>query len=363
MNIIFAGGGTAGHINPSLAVAKRLSQNDKIRFISREGGTENALIEKEGFALSTVKVSGLSGGIVNACRALSRLPHASRQVEDIFDEFSPDLVFATGGYVSYPVLRVAIKRGIPTVLHESNVRAGLVTRLLAGRVSRLLLPDESLDKKLALQKNALRCPTPIKREFFEIGYAEARRRLGICSAERLIVSFGGSLGAEKLNSAVISLISEYSRKRSRIRHIHGVGERFFEKIKKSDASLTQGVGGCFVVPYIYDMPLYLNAADLVICRAGASTVAELSACRVPSILVPSPNVKDDHQTKNALSHARSNPCKVITEGELSVESLRLAAEELLNDNSLRKSIINLRNSPRTSGDGGQKIVDIIRELV
>lgn len=363
MKILFVGGGTAGHIMPALSLAERLSSQDSACFILREGGKENEPVYNAGYPTRHLKVYGLGGGIFSRLKGISALPSAIRDAKKFIRELSPDVVFATGGYVSYPALKAARRLGIPTVIHESNIKSGQVTRLLGGKADLLFLPEGTLDKGLARSRGARVAGTPVRRAFYELGYLDARKKLGITENQRLIISQGGSLGAERLNSACLSLMRALSSKRRDIIHIHSTGVRYFDKIKSESADISRLCDGCKILPYIDDMPLYLSAADLVICRAGASSIAELIACRTPAILIPSPNVKDDHQSKNARGLLKDLPSVVIAESELNEELLYNSATRLLNDKSLRKSLYKNTRAQKLKRDEAEKILAEIRKLV
>ncbi len=360
MKIVFAGGGTAGHISPSLAVAERLSSQDEAYFISREGGSENRVIEALGYPLFTLKVKGLSGGARGAMQAIRLLPSAKRDAERLLLQIAPDAVFSTGGYVSYPTLCAAVKLGIPTVLHESNARSGLVTRSLAKRVSRLILPEDTLDGWLKRKAGALCLGTPVRLGFFTTDYAHARKRLGIDRDDFFILSQGGSLGAMALNSVMCQVIERFSRKERRVRHIHSVGRRYYDEIRQTSPHLAKHIQGAYAVPYIENMPLYLAAADLCISRCGASTLAELDATATPSILIPSPNVKDDHQRHNAERFATSHISKIIDESDLSFDALVCEIKRFLNENSLRKKLYIEREKYKNRPDFAKEIIEILK---
>ena len=363
MKILFVGGGTAGHIMPALSIAERLAPSDTAYFILREGGRENEPVYKAGYPAYHLKVFSLSGGILSRLKGILALPSAKYNAKRIIKEIMPDAVFATGGYVSYPALSSARGLGIPTVIHEANIKSGLVTRLFGKYADLLFLPEGTLDSGLASLPQAHPSGTPIRRAFFELGYSEARRALGISENQRLIISQGGSLGADRLNCACLSLMRGLCAKTKDIIHIHSTGVRYFDKVKAEANDLSAHADRCKILPYLENMPLYLSAADLIICRAGASSIAELKVCGTPAILIPSPNVKDDHQSKNALGLLKGSPALVIRESELTDELLYDGALRLLNDLSLRKSLYKNTKAKKLMQDEARKILDEIAKLV
>jgi UDP-N-acetylglucosamine--N-acetylmuramyl-(pentapeptide) pyrophosphoryl-undecaprenol N-acetylglucosamine transferase len=333
MNIVFAGGGTAGHVSPSLAVAEKLahiSEEATITFIGRASGAENEATMREGYELHTIEAKGLPRRLsIDEIKKLPFLIKAPREAEKILKDLEADAVFATGGYVSYPVLKAAKRLHIPYFLHESNTYPGLVTRLCAKDCLRVYLGAPSDSAKIRKLKNAQIVGNPLRRGFGDTERSEARRQLGIKSDEIFIVSVGGSLGAGNINSAIFSLMHAVSAKSSRVRHLHSCGKRYFDIACKKEPLFTRGALGCKIVPYITDMNIYLAAADIVISRAGAMTLSEIAASRAPAVIIPSPNVTDDHQYKNALHYARLGVARIIKEAELPSGALTSTVLELI----------------------------------
>ena len=326
MKILFCGGGTAGHINPSLALAEELKRNGEVAvFLSREGGSENSLIEEEGYKLLTYRVAGLKKTPTGIIRALYLAVRAESSAKKILKEEKPDIVFCTGGYVSYPVLKQAIKLKIPTALHESNIKKGLVTRLLSRKCDLVMLPLGYTEK---LSSNERLVGTPVKRRFSVLSRAQARRTLSLSDSDILVLSLGGSLGAKAINDAVINTAGKLIDKNHRLRWIHSAGSRYFEEIKAQNPELLRKKS-FKILPYIKDMPTYLCAADLVISRCGAVTLSEILEAKIPAVLIPSPNVADDHQRENASKLLPKGAAIVIDESELSAENLYAVVGELI----------------------------------
>lgn len=339
MRIILTGGGTAGHINPAIAVAeavRELDRGSEILFIGREGGRENGGVTGAGIALATLRVEGLSRSLSpRNIRAIWLAVRSTGEAKRIIRDFSPDAVLGTGGYVCWPVLRAARALGIPTALHESNAYPGLVTRMLSGSVDRMLLGCGRTLEHLRPGAKVTVVGNPLRRGFGLMRRGVARSRLGIGEGELSVISFGGSIGAEKLNRAVIEAMESEALRSFGIRHVHAVGERYFDGIKSEKPELCRGICGRKVVSYINNMAEEMNAADLVISRAGAMTLAEIEAVGVASILVPSPNVTDDHQRKNAEVLVREGAAVMISEGELTGAGLASVMKNLLTDSQKR----------------------------
>lgn len=339
MKIMFCGGGTAGHLTPAIAIAEALLKQDKntdVLFVCREDGSENEAVIKKGYQIKTISISGIERKISfkNAKNILTALK-AIKKSQKIIKEFSPDVVIGTGGYVTFPVLRAAQKMKIPTVIHESNACPGLVTKLLAPKCSRVLLNLKGSEKEFKNKKNIRIVGNPVREDFFINDKATARKKLGISHNEFLISSFGGSGGSEKINNTIIALMNTHSSKSKKIRHIHSCGIKYYDKIKKEYPSLTSGKNGCVIKPYIYDISNVILASDIIISRCGAMTLAEICAAGCVAILIPSPNVTNNHQYKNAKLISDAEAAIMIEESELNDRVLLDTVRKLEGDSELR----------------------------
>lgn len=341
MKVLFTCGGTAGHINPAIALARLFQfrhQDCQILFAGADNGMERTLVPHEGYELRTVHVNTLHRAwkwkdIRHNVMTMLTLPLARRQAGDILKDFQPDLVVGTGGYASYPVVKEAARRGIPTAIHESNAVPGLTTKMLAKTVDLVMVGFEDSRSHYPRPERVVVTGTPVRRDFFEYTRKEAREKLGMTDGRPLVLSYWGSLGAEVMNRYMADFIRMEKREGAPFRHIHGAG-RNYEWLTGSlrqqglDAAAGDGVE---VREYIYDMPLVMAAADLVICRAGASTISELTAIARPCILVPSPNVTNNHQEKNARVLEQHGAAVVLLEPDCSGDRLYREAKGLLTD--------------------------------
>ncbi len=339
MNVILCGGGTAGHIYPAIAIAEVIKEKEpdsKILFIGRRGGRENRAVENAGIELLTLDVSGLQRKFTfKNFKAVFKTFSAKLKAEKAIKSFKADVVIGTGGYVCYPVIKAAQKLRIKNFIHESNAVAGLTAKMLSKKCDKIFLGYKSAEKSFRCKDKIIVTGTPIRRDFKLISRQKARTGLKIDAKDLLIVSFGGSIGASKLNEACLMLMKNYSVKEKRIKHIHAMGERFFNECSQEE--LKNGNGGCKVVSYIENMPSLLSAADIAITRAGALTLSELACASVASILVPSPNVTGDHQRKNAKELSDKGAAITIEESERLYEELLTAVRSLSEnpDNRLR----------------------------
>ena len=364
MKILFCGGGTFGHIAPSVSVAEVIGKQHpdaQLSFVGRRGGAENESIRGHGYPL--YEISAESPGqksIRRGARAILGLLRSFREARKILKEVSPDLVFGTGGYVCYPVMRMAQIMGIKTVVHESNAIPGRAVRMLATRCDSVLLGVEDARKALPKSANCIFTGNPVRADFLRYTREKARRTLGLTRGEKLILSFGGSGGARMLNDAMLALMQTLEKRNDNTYHIHAAGRKYFEQIQKTHPEFALGKGRLRVYPFIENMPLYMCAADLCICRSGAMTVAELAAARLPAILVPSPNVKDNHQQKNAESLAARGGAHICPENALdTVEKTALA---LLRDGKKAASM-KAALSHYGRSDAAQNIANIVISLL
>ena len=308
MNLIFTCGGTAGHINPAIAIANEMRRRDpncKVLFIGAVGHMEEKLVPQAGYELRTLPGSGLSrkkslAGLKQNIHAVNCVLQAVSACKKIFREFQPDTVIGTGGYASFPALYAGSKMGIPTCVHESNAVPGLTTKALSKVVDRVMVGFEESRSHYDDPSKVVVTGTPVRGDFFKYTRQEAREKLGLADERPLLLSYWGSLGAEVMNQKMVDFIAKECYEGAPYRHIHAAGRDFaWMKEELLRRGLQLGDNGIEVREYIYDMALVMRAADLVVSRAGASTLSELAALGVPAVLVPSPNVTNDHQTKNA----------------------------------------------------------------
>ena len=332
MKIIFCGGGTAGHVTPGVAIAEHIKKTyptAKILFVGREGGDENSVIINSGFELKTLKINGFERKISaknfkSLFIAISSLKHAKSIIRD----FSPDVVVGTGGYVTWPIIKVAQSLKIPTVIHESNACPGLVTKLLSRKCDRVLLNLSGSEKEFKKQDNIRIVGNPVREDFINCKRDLSRKKLGISRKELLIASFGGSGGSGKLNEVIVEVMKNHSSKNRNIKHIHSCGRKYYGNIKDKYPDFITGKYGCEIKPYIEDMATVMAASDIIVSRCGAMTLCEICAVGATAILIPSPNVTNNHQYKNAKLICESNAAIMIEEGQLTPESLIAVLNEL-----------------------------------
>ncbi len=332
MRAILSGGGTAGHINPALSIAKKIMQKEpdsEILFVGTPTGMENQLVAKEGFPIRHVEVKGFKRKLTleNVKAAYLAVTGVSR-AKKILKEFKPDIVIGTGGYVSWPVLRAAAKMRIPTLIHEQNAIPGLTTSRLSKVVDTVCISFEGSEANFPCDKEKLVLSgNPVNPEIGKISREKSRRELKITAP--FLLSYGGSLGASVINETIFEIARDFSAKKP-IFHTHAFGAREWEKWhKKAEEERVCRFGNVHFCEYIFDMPRQMAAADLVIARAGAITLAELALLHKPAILIPSPNVTNNHQYKNALLFQEKGAAVLIEEKDLTKEKLIETIEALL----------------------------------
>ena len=371
MNILFTCGGTAGHVNPAVALARMFQERYpecKVLFVGADGGMENKLVPKEGYEIKSVTITNFRrsfapADILHNVGTVLNMVKSRKQAQTILDEFKPDLVVGTGGYASYPVVNAAAKRGIPTAVHESNAVPGLTTKQLSKVVDKVMVGFEESRAYYDDPEKVVVTGTPVRGDFFRYTREEARAKLGIEDDRPLLLTYWGSLGAEVMNKKMVDFITKECYEGAPFRHIHGAGRDYpWMKEALEKKGLQLGDNGVEIREYIYDMPLVMCAADLVLCRAGASTISEITAIAKPAVLVPSPNVTANHQEKNARVLSDRGAAVLLLENECGENTLYDTAAALLVDRRRREEIAR-ELKEMASVDAGEKIFRTLVELM
>ncbi len=338
MRILMTGGGTAGHINPALTIAKALEKEYpgcEVLFVGAEGRMETKLVPAAGYTIKTMKVSGFQRkltpkAIGHNIKTMWRTLTASGVAKKIIREFKPDIAIGTGGYVCGPILRAAAKEGVPVVVHESNALPGVTVKMLA-KWATICLPDESAKAHLPADAKTVVTGNPLPADFTAFNKQQARQKLGL-DERPVVLSFGGSLGAAAINCAVAGML-EKSVREGKLQHIHAAGSGGYAAMCESlrASGVPTDKDGIDVREYIHNMKECMAAADLVICRCGAMTLTELQACGKPSILIPSPYVAENHQFHNAQVLVRREAAICIEEKDLTAAALWEAVNRVTSD--------------------------------
>ena len=372
MNVIFTCGGTAGHINPAIAVANMLKARHpdcNILFIGATGKMEEKLVPQAGYELKCLPASGLSrrknlAGLKQNAYAIKCVLSAVGECKKIFKEFKPDVVIGTGGYASFPALYAAQSMGIPTCVHESNAVPGVTTKLAANKASRVLVGFEESVKYYKNPEKVEVVGMPIRQEFIYTKKEEAKKALGV-EGRPVVVSAFGSLGAKVMNETMAASFPMEKEDGFPYHHIHATGsfgwEWMPEKVKEKGIDL-ENTPSIDMREYIYNMPTVMAAADVIISRAGASTCNEIGACGTPCILVPSPNVTNNHQEKNARVLADQGAAVLMLEKDCTPETMYAQIKDLLADSDRRLKMTQALHT-LVRLDSAARICDIAEELV
>lgn len=368
MHILFAGGGTAGHINPALAIAGYIREKHPdahISYIGTPDKLEAKLVPEMGYNFRTITVAGFQRklSIENIGKNISAAAKAvtsSVTARKILKEIQPDVVIGTGGYVSGPVLREAAKLGIKTAIHEQNAYPGITTKMLAPSVDAVMLAYPEAEKYLKLKRKPIITGNPVRQELLKITREDARAKLQI-GDKPLILSFGGSLGALKINQAVCGLI-EWHNGSDKFYHIHGTGKSGYGEVvdyfKEKNITLSENID---IREYISDMDVCMAAADLIICRAGAITLSEILACGKPAVLIPSPYVSENHQYHNAMTLKRIGAAEIVEEKDLNSQKLIDTVKNLI-ENKPKLELMSKAAKGGAITDANERIYEIIMQL-
>ena len=370
MKVIFTCGGTGGHINPAIAVAKILKERRpecEILFVGADDGMETRLVPREGFRLETLTISNYlrslkPSAIWHNIQTVSTIRKALKRAEQIIRDFQPDVIVGTGGYASFPMLKMGTKLGIPTAWHEANAVPGLATRMVCDKVDKIMVSFEESRKEYKNADRVVAVGMPVREEFVFTKRNEARKELKL-DGRPLIVSAWGSLGAREMNKKIARFMKRECED-GLFHHVHATGSfgwRWMPDYVKEQGVELKKQDMVVMQEYIYNMPTLMAAADVMISRAGASTLNEIAAAGVPCIIVPSPNVTNNHQEKNARILERRGAAMVIREEDCDGDSLYEAAKALLTDaprlDAMRKALREM-----AVVDSASRICQIILEL-
>ena len=348
MNVIFTCGGTGGHINPAIAVANSWLErhpDSKILFIGGRGNMEEILVPKAGYDLTVMPAFGLerslsASAIRNNIRAVKSVISAIGRCKKIIREFHADVVVGTGGYASFPALYAAKQLKVPTCVHESNAMPGLTTRMVANWVDKVLVCFPESAKHYRHPEKVEVVGMPVRREFIYTKKADARKELGL-DERPLVVSAFGSQGAKTMNEVTAQLFKLEQAAGYPFRHIHAVGSYGWswmpEHVRQQGVKLEE-TPAITMQEYIYNMPTVMAAADVVISRAGASSCSEIAASGTPCVLIPSPNVTDNHQEKNARALEAQGAAVVLLEKDCTAQRLYGEIIALLEDKTRYSAI-------------------------
>ena len=370
MRVIIAAAGTAGHINPGIAIANKIKKeepNSEIIFLGTTRGLENDLVPKAGYKLKTIEAYGLSKEIsINNLKKMFKTVKGVGEAKIIVKEFKPDIVIGAGGYICGAATMAANKYKIPVLLHESNAFPGKAVKMLAKKVDTILISFKDAEKRIKNAKKIVHTGTPVKINKKEYGINEKTeiiKNMGLAETKPIILIFGGSQGAQKINEAVLGILEEKLNRNYQI--MWATGPKQYDIIKeqlKQKSIDIEKIENAKIVPYIYNMEEVMNVASVIVARSGAMTIAEISNLGKPSILIPLPNVSQDHQLYNAKVLENIGAAQIILNNDLTKSNLNSAINSIALDNNKMKEMS--KNALKEAAyDVENKIYAEIKKLV
>ena len=370
MKVIIAAAGTGGHINPGIAIANKIMEeekNSKVIFIGTDRGLENDLVPRAGYELKTIEAYGLSKKIsIENIKKLYKTYKGISEAKKIVREFKPDIVIGTGGYICGATILAAKKYHIPTLLHESNAFPGKAVKMLSKKVDTVLIGFEEAKKSLTGARKVVATGTPIKIRKIKFSDTERTKIInsfGLTTEKPIVLVFGGSQGAKRINDSIIEIIEKNLNKNYQM--IWAAGPKQYDIIKQ-DLNIKNididKINGIKILPYIYNMEEVMNVSDLIVARSGAMTVSEISMLGKPAIFVPLPNVSNNHQMYNAKVLEKAKAAQILNDKELNGNLLNSQIEKIATDKSLLEKMGN--NAIKCAKyDVENKIYDEIKKIV
>ena len=345
MNVVIAAAGTAGHINPGLAIAKKIQEEEKdskIIFIGTTRGLENDLVPRAGYELKTIDAYGLSKKIsVENIKKMIKTLKGFGEAKKILKEINPDIVIGTGGYICGATISAAHRLKIPTVLHESNAFPGKAVKMLAKKTDTILVSFEDAIGRIKHAKKIVYTGTPVKikkQNYTEEQKEEIIKKSGLKTGMPITLVFGGSQGARRINQAIMEIIKLELNENYQM--IWATGPKQYDIVKEELENHHKNINhikNMKILPYIYNMEEIMNVVDVIVARSGAMTITEIANLGKPSILVPLPNVSHDHQLYNAKVLQNIGAADIILDNELTGEKLNTNIEKIvLNKNKCKE---------------------------
>ncbi|NPV26577.1 MAG: undecaprenyldiphospho-muramoylpentapeptide beta-N-acetylglucosaminyltransferase [Firmicutes bacterium] len=367
MRVVLTGGGTGGHIYPALAIARGLKESQpkvKILFVGTQQGMEATIVPKEGYRFRTVTAEGLERRVSwRIIKTGVKLIKGFIEAYRVLRDFQPTVVVGTGGYVCGPVVMVASLMGLPTVIHEQNALPGITNRFLAGRVDRVLTTFPDSVRHFPKSARVFVTGLPIRSEILRVTREVGARCLKIDPAKFTLLVVGGSRGAQSINRAMGQVLLAWQNRHDR-QIVFVTGQAGYDdtmaNLQEMGIDLAK-CGNIMVTPYVYDMENALAVADLVVCRAGAATLAEITAKGIPAVLIPYPFAAENHQEFNARSLVERGAAELILDRELSGERLLGVLDRLFSD---RKRLARMAAASKSCGqpDALDEIINHIKEV-
>ncbi|WP_105980925.1 undecaprenyldiphospho-muramoylpentapeptide beta-N-acetylglucosaminyltransferase [Bacillus paralicheniformis] len=361
MRIVVSGGGTGGHIYPALAFIKEVKRHQEdveFLYIGTEKGLEKNIVEREGIPFKAIEITGFKRKLsFENVKTVMRFLKGVKECKKELKRFKPDAVIGTGGYVCGPVVYAASKLGIPTIIHEQNSLPGLTNKFLSKYVDKVAICFDEAKPHFPAEKVVF-TGNPRASEVVSIKGGRSLTALGLSEGKKTVLIFGGSRGATPINEAVIAMQNEFKKRDYQVLYV--TGEVHYDKVtaalKKEDPAPNM-----VVQPFLHQMPEYLKEFEVVVARAGATTIAEITALGIPSVLIPSPYVTANHQEVNARSLGEQNAAVVLKESELNGDRLIQAIDHILQD---EKTLQEMKSRAKSLGvpDAAERLYNVLKEL-
>lgn len=364
LNVLVSGGGTGGHIFPALSIAnevRRRHPEAKILFVGAQGRMEMEKVPAAGYNIIGLPVSGFDRKhLLRNFKVLARLYKSMGMARKILKDFKPDIAIGVGGYASGPMLKEAQKQGIPTLLQEQNSYAGVTNKLLAAKADKICVAYDGMERFFPSEKIVL-TGNPVRRNLLECGATpeQARQAMGVDPNRKTILIIGGSLGARTINNAIISGLQQIGEASYNVQVLWQTGKIYDRQCR--EALEASGVKNVSQMAFISNMDMAYRAVDLVVSRAGASSISELQLLGKPAILVPSPNVAEDHQTKNALALSTRDAAIMVTDADASALLVDTMLKTVTDDALLTSLGDNV--SKMALRDAAERIVDEVESII
>lgn len=365
MKILLSGGGTGGHVYPALALMRRIQELNptaEFLYVGTEKGLENRIVKEYGIPFASVEIKGFKRSLsLDTVKTIRMFISSINQAKKIIKNFQPDIVIGTGGYVCAPIVYAASKLGVPSIIHEQNSVAGITNKFLARYVTKIAICFEEVRNDFAKYSEKV-CFTgnPRAQEVSNVQKKAALEEYNLDSKKPTVLIFGGSRGAKRINDAFVEALPLLANKNYQV--LMATGDIHFEAIQSQLTKIKNEKFNVSVVSYIPNMPEVFSTVSLVVSRSGATTLAELTALGLPSVLIPSPYVTNDHQTKNAESLVNKNAAKLINESELTGEKLVQTLDELMLNSNTRQEMA--KNAKKMGmPDASDRIIEVINKIV
>ncbi|MDD7758999.1 MAG: undecaprenyldiphospho-muramoylpentapeptide beta-N-acetylglucosaminyltransferase [Aerococcus suis] len=364
MRVVLSGGGTGGHIYPALALQKQIKEkypDAEFLYIGIARGLEAKIVPEAGLRFETITIQGLKRSFSwDNMKLFSMMHKAIKDSKRLIREFNPDVVIGTGGYVCAPVLYAASRLHIPTVIHEQNSVAGITNKFLSRFVNKIGIAFERVKKDFGKnQYKVVMTGNPRAQEVAKVNTQADLEAFGLQNGKRTVLIFGGSGGAQKINQTLEQLIPKFVTRDYQV--LIASGARYYEEFKNAFSDFNEWKN-VQVVDYIANMPELFNTIDLVVCRSGATTLTELTALGTPSILIPSPNVTENHQEYNARSLTDHQAAEMIVEDDLTSERLLETIDRLMADDTLRQEM-SVQSKKLGYPNAGDLLIDVIESVL